>query len=74
MSKLENLESIRKSKNLSRRELALLSGVKCETITALELGKNNADNVKLSTIIKLAKALKVKVVDLVDNDLKRYFR
>ena len=74
MSKLENLESIRKSKNLTRRELALLSGVKHETIVALELGKTNADNVKLSTILKLAKALKVKVVDLVDKDLQRYFR
>lgn len=74
MSKLENLESIRKSKKLSRRELELLSGVKQITIQHLENGTTNANMVKLDTLIKLAKALHCKVYDLVDNDLKRIIK
>lgn len=68
--KLENLEIIRKRKGLSRRELADLSNVNQGTITALEYGSNDAFNVKLSTLIALASALEVKVIDLVPNKLK----
>ena len=71
MKSLHNLERIRKENRLTRRELELLSGVKQETIHHLEKGITNADNVKLSTLVKLAKALHCKVVDLLDNDLKR---
>lgn len=71
MEKLHNLERIRKEQGLSRRELALLSGVKQLTIHHLETGTTNVNNVKLSTLIALAKALKVKVVDLLSADLKR---
>lgn len=59
-----NLEDIRKEKRLSRRELAELSGVNEQTIVALEMGKNNPFEAKLSTLIKLAKALHCKVRDL----------
>lgn len=72
MENLHNLERIRKEQKLSRRELALLSGVKEVSIQYLEKGFVNVNNVKLSTLIKLAKALHCKVVDLLDNDLKRY--
>lgn len=58
------LEDIRKEKRLSRRELAELSGVNEQTIVALEMGKNNPFEAKLSTLIKLAKALHCKVRDL----------
>lgn len=71
MNTLNNLERIRKEKKLSRRELALLSGVKEITIQHLERGITNVDNVKLSTLIALAKALKCKVVELLSQDLKR---
>ena len=71
MEKLYNLERIRKEQGLSRRELALLSGIKEITIHHLENGTTNVNNVKLSTLIALAKALKVKVVDLLSADLKR---
>lgn len=69
--KLEKLKTIRKQKGYSRRELGELSGVSPMTINALERGINDATNVKLSTLISLAKALKVKVKDLVPNDIKK---
>lgn len=71
MEKLYNLERIRKEKGWSRRELEALSGVKILTISNLETGSTNINNVKLSTLVKLAKALKVKVIDLLNKDLKR---
>ena len=71
MEKLHNLERIRKEQGLARRELALLSGVKEVSIHYLENGLTNVDNVKLSTLVKLAKALHCKVIDLLDNDLKK---
>lgn len=57
------LKEIRKSKYLSRRELAILSGVNEQTIVALENAKNNPYAAKISTLINLAKALGVKVRD-----------
>ena len=74
MEKLYNLERIRKEQGLSRRELALLSGVKELTIHYLEKGKTNVNNTKLSTLIALAKALHCKVADLVDKNLQRFIR
>ena len=71
MEKLYNLERIRKEQGLSRRELELLSGVKQVTIHHLEKGSYDVNMVKLGTLISLAKALKVKVVDLLSADLKR---
>lgn len=72
MENLYKLEAYRKELNLSRRELELLSGVKQQTIQALEQGITDVNNVKLSTLIKLSKALHCKVVDLLGNELKRY--
>lgn len=72
MEKLGRLEHIRKCKGLSRKDLAKLSGVGEQTIVALETGINNVNNAKLSTLVNLAKALKVKVIDLLDKELHRY--
>lgn len=71
MEKLYNLERIRKEQGLSRRELALLSGIKEVSIESLEKGKVNVNNTKLSTLVALARALHCKVIDLVSADLKR---
>lgn len=72
MERLKELERIRKEKSFTREELEKLSGVKRETILALEQGITNVDNVKLSTLISLAKALHCKIIDLLDKDLRRY--
>lgn len=71
MEKLYELERIRKEKGLTMADLSKLSGVQAITIHSLEQGKTNVNNVKLSTLIALAKALHVKVVDLLGNDLKK---
>lgn len=60
---LTTLYAKRRNKHLSRRELAEQSGVHEETIRALETGKNDPTEAKLSTLIKLAKVLKCKVRD-----------
>lgn len=71
---MSNLETIRKSKKLTRRELALLSGVKEITIRYYESGILDLSKAKLCVLINLAKALKVKVIDIVNKDLIRYIR
>ena len=57
------LKEIRKEKGLTMQELANKSGVKLETIRALELGINDPSNAKMSTLVKLANALHCKVRD-----------
>lgn len=57
------LKEIRINKGLSRRELAEKSGVNEQTIVALESGKNDPNEAKISTLIKLAKALHCKARD-----------
>lgn len=62
------LEELRKTRKLSRRELAELSGVNENTIAALESNKNDPHEAKLSTLIKLAKALNCRVRDFYPNE------
>lgn len=71
MERLDNLKTIRRKKGLTRIQLAKLSGTNPTTIQRLETGMYNVDMVKLGTLIALAKALRCKVVDIVDKDLKR---
>ena len=74
MENLHNLERIRKERHLTRDELSSLSGVHKGTIQRLEKGMYDVNMVKLGTLITLAKALHCKVIDLLENDLKRYIR
>ena len=71
---MSNLETIRKERKLTRRELALLSGVKEITIRYYESGILDLSKAKLCVLISLAKALKVKVIDIVSKDLIKYIR
>lgn len=57
------LEKIRKDKHLSRKELANRSGVHQMTINFLEKKINDPYDAKISTLVKLAKALHCKVRD-----------
>ena len=58
-----DLKLIRERKGLSRRQLAIKSGVHFQAIEKLESGKNNPYNAKISTLIKLATALNCRVKD-----------
>ena len=69
--RMSNLKAMRKKRKLSRRELSEKSGVAQGTIQRLEEGMYNVDMVKLGTLISLAKALRCKVVNILDNDLKK---
>lgn len=74
MNRLFKLEQLRKEKNLTREDLALMSGLSKATIEALERGRTNVDNIKLSTLIALATVLDVKVVDLLPKKLQNKIR
>lgn len=68
--RLLHLQRIRKESNLSMRQLAEFSGVSLLTIQKLESGSTEITQAKLETLIKIANALEVKVVDLLPNDLR----
>ena len=57
------LEHIRKQKKMTRKEVVAKSGVHVKTIEFLENEINDPFNAKISTLVKLAKALGCKVRD-----------
>ena len=61
---LKNLVKLREDKEWSREKLAAESGVSYNTIVKIEYG--SIENPKIETVIKLAKALHVKIGDLVN--------
>ena len=61
---LETLIEIRKKKHLTRDELSEISGVPAITIKAIEKGNTNPNEVKLSTLISLCRALHIKLKKL----------
>jgi len=71
---MDQLQKIRKSRGLSRKELSQYSGVSIEEIKHLELGYHNVECVKLQTLIALAKVLKCKVVDFLPKEERRKIR
>ena len=60
---LKNLVKIRKEKGWSQEKLAVESGISYNTIIKIERG--GIENPKIATVIKLAKALNIKIDDLV---------
>ena len=59
----QNLKKFREEKGYSKRHLAKISGVARQTQNYIE--NKGFENVKMSTILKLAKALNVEVEDLI---------
>lgn len=60
---LKNLVKIRKGKGWTQEKLAAESGVSYNTVIKIERG--GIDNPKIETVIKFAKALHVKIDELV---------
>lgn len=60
---MNELQKIRKSCRYTRDELEKVSGVNKYTIKALESGRYEIENAKISTLIKLARALGCRVRD-----------
>lgn len=59
-----NIRYIREAKDISRVELAKLSGVSEPMLKILESDKFDITNSKLDTLVKIARSLRVKVIDL----------
>lgn len=60
---LKNLAKIRKEKKLTQEALARKAGISFHTLVKIEGGR--IKNPRIETVIKLAKALKVKIDRLV---------
>lgn len=64
MSKIgENIKRIREKMGISQDKLSKLADISSNTVAKLELGDNS--NPTIETLQKIAKALKVKVDDLI---------
>lgn len=63
MNQIFALKEIRLKKGVSRHELSELSKIHVDTIKSLEMGYNEPNNAKISTLVALAKALHCKVRD-----------
>ncbi|MFH1772420.1 MAG: helix-turn-helix transcriptional regulator [Candidatus Omnitrophota bacterium] len=59
----ENIKKLRKQKKLSQDKLAKLADVTLTTLVKLESGAN--DNPTIKTLTRIAKALNVKIDELV---------
>ena len=60
----KKLKQERKKRNLSRKELAKMSGVSVYTVINIEIGRSG-DDILLGTVLKLAKALDLSILDLI---------
>lgn len=68
---LTRLEKIRRKKGLTRNQLAELSKVSRSQISALEDYKLTFIEMKLSTLLKLSKALRVKPSEILPIELAK---
>lgn len=59
----KNIRKLREQKNISQDRLSKLADISLNTIAKLEL--NDAQNPTIETLQKIAKALEVKVEDLI---------
>lgn len=62
------LKDLREAKNLSRAELAKLSGIRYQKIRDIEVGIIKPENITLKTALKLAAALDCQPEDLTKPD------
>lgn len=62
------LKEQREKQGLSINELAERSGLNKSVISRMESGVSKEENVTVGTLKKLAKALNIKVTDLIDLD------
>ena len=64
-----NLKRIRKSKDMTRQELADKSSISINMIIKYENGERDIDKSTLDTLTKLAIALNVNLVDILEDDV-----
>jgi transcriptional regulator with XRE-family HTH domain len=59
----ENIKQLRKKYKLSQEELAKKAGITYSTLIKIESGAN--DNPTIKTIVKIARALNIKIDDVI---------
>lgn len=64
--KATNLEVIRYSQKMSRKELSEKSRISIRTIESYEQRRRNINKAKIETLIKLSKALNCKIDDILE--------
>lgn len=62
------LKRMRTKKGVTKKQLAELSGVSVNMIVKYENGQRDIDKASLDTLTKLATALDVKLIELLEND------
>jgi transcriptional regulator with XRE-family HTH domain len=62
------LQTIRKSKLMTQKELAALSGVPLRTVQQYETGARNINGASLTTLCNMALVLDVKFYDLLEDE------
>ena len=65
------LKRMRTKKGVTKKQLAELSGVSVNMIVKYENGQRDIDKASLDTLTKLATALDVKLIDLIEDDVLR---
>ena len=65
---MNNLQTIRKSKNLTQLQLVELSGVNRSLITKYESGEKNINRAAAETLYKLSLVLDCSVEDLLEKE------
>ncbi len=63
---MTNLQKIRKSRGFSQKELSDSSGVSLRILQYYEQGKNDINKAQGITLYKLAKALDVRMIDIME--------
>ena len=71
MSIADNIKRLRKQKHLTQKQLAERSGLAVITIQEYEANKYNP---KPDAIMKLCVGLDCKVIDIIDDEHKKYYR
>ena len=61
------LQKMRERRKMTQEELSRISGVKQQTISAIESGKNKYP--RIDTMFALAKALRCTVYDLIEEEV-----
>ena len=69
-----NIRAIRETQGISRVDLAFMSGVSEPMLKVLESGEYDIMKSKLDTLVKIATALKVKVLDLLPVEKRKLFK
>lgn len=71
---MTKLELLRREKNLSQVQLSNISGVEQKTISMCETEKSMIENSRLKTLCKFAKALDVKIYDLIEEETGEFLK